>query len=366
MSVIILGGCGEIGRYIAADLVKSGIDVSIADIREYEGELIAQRLGKRASFVKIDIRDRDLLVKTLKDYSVVVNNIGPYFEFGDLIPRATVQAGISYVDICDDHDVTQIFLNMHKLVEKKGLTFLINFGASPGLTNFMAKMGAMKMDKVKSVRILWYEDTGETIGLGQLMHWAHIAMGKVPIYRDGAWKKVKALTEREIVKFPNPCGDIPLYYVGHPEPVTIPRYIKTDEAICKGGVLPESDIDLTRWMDRIIWFKHIKIIKLVCRFFLQILPLLTGKTEEREIISSFRSDVIGQKGGKDIHSSYAVVGPVAKLTSIPASIATQMIIKEEIAAPGVYPPEGCPDLNIENLRKELKTRDIEILDLAKN
>jgi len=62
MSVIILGGCGEIGRYIAADLVKSGIDVSIADIREYEGELIAKRLGKRASFVTAGIESSDTWV----------------------------------------------------------------------------------------------------------------------------------------------------------------------------------------------------------------------------------------------------------------------------------------------------------------
>ncbi|MCK4282239.1 MAG: saccharopine dehydrogenase NADP-binding domain-containing protein [Candidatus Lokiarchaeota archaeon] len=364
MSIIILGGCGEIGRFIAVDLIKSGFDVTIADLREIEGERLAKRLGKRASFQRLYIRHFDTLVEVLKNYKLVINNIGPYFEFGDWVPRATLQAGINYADICDDHDVTLTLLNMNKRVEREGLTYLINFGASPGLTNIMAKMGAEKLDKVSSVRVLWFEDTGETIGLGQMMHWAHIAMGKIPIYRDGEWLKVKALSEREVVKFPDPCGLIPLYFVGHPEPVTIPRFIKTNEAVCKGGILPESNVQLTRTMDKLIPIKNIIIMKMVCKFFLKILPLLTGEIEKREIISAFSSEIIGQKQQKDIRLSYATVGAVAKLTSAPASIASQMIVEKEISTPGVFPPEGCPDLNITKMIKELEKRGIYIIENA--
>jgi lysine 6-dehydrogenase len=362
MSIIILGGCGEIGRFIAADLVKNGFNVTIADLREFQGKWLAERLGKRASFQKIDVRHFDTLVEILKDYKLVINNIGPYFEFSDWIPRATLQAGINYLDICDDHDVTLTLLKMNRLVEREGLTFLINIGASPGLTNIMAKMGAEKLDKVNSVRVLWYEDTGETIGLGQLMHWAHIAMGKIPIYRDGKWLNVKALTEREIVKFPEPCGLVPLYFVGHPEPVTIPRYINTDETVCKGGILPESDVLLTRTIDKLTPIKNIIIIKLICKFFLKILPLLTGETEQRAIISAFSSEIFGRKQQKNAQLSYSIVGPVAKLTSSPASIAAQMIIEGDITTPGVFPPEGCPDLNINKMKKELERREIYITE----
>nr|MDO8076212.1 SDR family NAD(P)-dependent oxidoreductase [Candidatus Freyarchaeota archaeon] len=360
MSVIVLGACGEIGRFIAADLAGSGFSVTVADIREREGRTLAEELGKRASFKKVDVHDFDSLVESLKGHKLVVNTVGPYFEFGDVVARASIGAGVNYLDICDDHDVTLNLLGLSRKVEREGLTFLINMGASPGITNIMAKIGAMKLDKVHSVRVLWYEDTGETIGLGQLMHWAHIAMGKVPTYSGGEWREVRALSERELVRFPDPCGFVPVYHVGHPEPVTIPRYITTEEAVCKGGILPESDVQLTRVMDRLILVKNVKVVKLVCKFFLKILPLLTGETEERQILSAFRSDVLGQKNRKTTHLSYAVVGPVAKLTSAPASIAAQMIAKREIATPGVFPPEGCPDLNIHKLVKELEKRQIHI------
>jgi len=361
MSIIILGACGEIGRYIALDLVNSGFDVTLADIREQEGNHLAQKLGSRASFQKLDVMDFNNLVEVLKNHKLVVNNIGPYFMFGDYIPKAAIQAGINYVDICDDHDATLTFLNLNKIVEREGLTFLINSGASAGLTNIMAKLGADQMDKVDSIRVLWFEDTGETIGFGQLAHWAHIAMGKVPQFINGKWTNIRALTDREVVKFPAPLGSVPLYYVGHPEPVTLPRYIETNEAICKGGVLPESDILLTKILDKLIPIKHVKIMKLIVKFFLRIFPLITGKVEEREIISAFRSDVIGIKDQKKVHLSYTVVGPVAKLTSVPASITTQMIMNGAIKSQGVFPPEGCSDLNLEQVKKELEKRSINII-----
>ncbi|MFW9968888.1 MAG: saccharopine dehydrogenase family protein [Candidatus Odinarchaeota archaeon] len=360
MSIIILGACGEIGRYIAFDLVKSGFNVTLADIRESEGKKIAEKLGTRATFQKLDVMDFEKLVEILKDHKLVVNNVGPYFMFKDWIPRATIQAGINYVDICDDHDATRMFLKMNKLVEHESLTFLINSGASAGLTNIMAKMGANQLDKVKSIRVLWFEDSGETIGFGQLAHWAHIAMGKVPQFINGQWKNIKALTDREDVKFPAPLGTVPLYFVGHPEPVTLPLYIETEEAICKGGILPESDILLTKLLDRIIINKHEKIMKLVCKFFLKILPLITGKVEEREVISSFRTDVIGLKNQKENHLSFSVIGEVAKLTSVPASIIAQMIINRNITSYGLFPPEGCPDLNLDKMNKEIEKRNITI------
>ena len=38
MSIIILGGCGKMGQFMAMDLVKSGFDITIADINEIVGQ----------------------------------------------------------------------------------------------------------------------------------------------------------------------------------------------------------------------------------------------------------------------------------------------------------------------------------------
>jgi len=117
-------------------------------------------------------------------------------------------------------------------------------------------------------------------------------------------------------------------------------------------------------MDKLIPIKNTIIMKLVCKFFLKIFPLLTGEVEKREIISAFGCEIIGQKQQKDVRISFATVGPVAKLTSTLASIASQMVFEREISTPGVFPPEGCPDLNITKILKELDKRGIYILENA--
>ena len=90
MSIIVLGGCGKMGQFMVSDLVKSSVDVTIADINEVVGNKLADQLGTRASFRKINIKEYDNLVESLKDYKLVVNNIGPYFQWSDWVPRAAI------------------------------------------------------------------------------------------------------------------------------------------------------------------------------------------------------------------------------------------------------------------------------------
>ena len=75
--------------------------------------------------------------------------------------------------------------------------------------------------------------------------------------------------------------------------------------------------------------------------------------------------MIGLKESRKRHLSYSVVGPVAKLTATPASIAAQMLLKGEIKNTGIFPPEGCRDLDIIKFRNELEQRGIYFIEAHK-
>jgi lysine 6-dehydrogenase len=348
------------GVFMARDLVKSGFDVTIGDMNEAAGQALVKELGSKASFRMINVRETDTLVEMLKDYMLVVNNIGPYFEYGGMMPQAALQAGVNYVDICDDYDATELILNMHKKVEREGLVFRTGFGSSPGITNVMARIGASKLDTVESIKLCWFVDTGETIGLGQLMHWTHIAMGKVPMHLDGKKQWVNALSEREVIRFPEPAGRVTLYYTGHPEPVSIPRYLEVDNVICKGGTRPESDIDITRALGKQLTFplQEAPILKFICKVVLDIMPLFQGNVEERVVLAANRVEVAGRQQDRNLQYVYGISGPEGPKTANPTSITAQMIINGDIKTPGVFPPEGCPDLDVEKFVKELAARNI--------
>jgi saccharopine dehydrogenase-like NADP-dependent oxidoreductase len=78
------------------------------------------------------------------------------------------------------------------------------------------------------------------IGPVIVAHYYHACTGKIPTYRDGKWIEIPSLSEQETVDFPSPLGRIEVSHVGHPEPMTIPRYIKEVKVVTnKGTIYPE-------------------------------------------------------------------------------------------------------------------------------
>ena len=62
-------------------------------------------------------------------------------------------------------------------------------------------------------------------GLAVILHTLHIFTGKVVSFQDGEFIEVQAGSGKEIVAFPAPLGKITVFHLGHPEPVTLPRYL---------------------------------------------------------------------------------------------------------------------------------------------
>jgi saccharopine dehydrogenase-like NADP-dependent oxidoreductase len=77
MKVLVLGGCGAMGKAMVRELMDQG-DVSeiiVADIDAQKGEDYVRNLGsKKVAFKQVDVRDHQGLVKTLKGSSAVLNS----------------------------------------------------------------------------------------------------------------------------------------------------------------------------------------------------------------------------------------------------------------------------------------------------
>jgi saccharopine dehydrogenase-like NADP-dependent oxidoreductase len=106
-----------------------------------------------------------------------------------------------------------------------------------------------------------------------------------------------------------------------------------------------------------------RTIRWTCKFFLKLLPLLSGGGGDKESASAFRCDVMGKSGSEAKKICQAISGKVAKLTSVPASLFARMIVERQIETPGVYPPEGIPELDIQLLMRELNKREIRIREV---
>ncbi len=368
MKFVVLGGAGDMGSEVVADLARFSPEstVVIVDLRTDIAEKKARSIGlPNIGIEPCDVNKRDDVLRLLRGVDVVVNCVGPFYKYEKVVLPLAIEAGTGYVDICDDHDATERALSYSDMARSNKVTALIGMGWTPGITNVLARYGADKLDTVESIRIYWVGSIADSEGLAVTKHVFHVIQGTAPSYEARQWIDVNALSGNEDVTFPEPIGLQNTYYVGHPEPVTIPRYIKgVRDVTLKGTLLPKDINKLGKFLvdtDAVSTEKKLHAVSEFLSGDLVVLSNIFGSKDKPLPVSGLRVDVRGTAAGRQKTYAWGAIDSMSRLTGIPASIGAQMMAKGMIQQTGVIPPEACipPAPFIE----ELKKRDIEIEDL---
>lgn len=261
MKVLVLGGAGGMGGGGATLLAQypEVESIVLADLNLEAAEAFAKQINSpKVSAVKVDVTDRPALIELVKKFDVVLNAVGPYVKFGPMVLDAVIEAGVNYVDVCDDHDAA---IEMRKLDEKAkaaGVTALICMGTTPGITNMQAKLAAAYFDSIDVLKICWavglppadmvkgtpLEATAHSSGRDLLTpaawaHMVHVSTGEVPVWKGGEWTTMPALEVGEYIDFAEPLGRVESWYLGHAEPITLVDTIKiNDFCACLGSLMP--------------------------------------------------------------------------------------------------------------------------------
>ncbi|WP_218185313.1 saccharopine dehydrogenase NADP-binding domain-containing protein [Sulfuracidifex metallicus] len=129
MKVAVLGGSGLIGSVIVMELVKRGHNVTVMDL--------VPPNPLESDFVKVDLREVDNTASKLRTFDLVINSAQYYFNMEAM--RASLKAGVNYMDLGGLFWMTRKQLELHKEFEKEGLLALVGMGAEPGVTNVIAR-----------------------------------------------------------------------------------------------------------------------------------------------------------------------------------------------------------------------------------
>ena len=373
MPIIVLGGAGDIGRVVTGDLAAAAgsNDVCIGDLNLEAAREMATGLGSKVTARAVDINDARGLVSALKGYDVAVNCVGPFYKHGSKVLEACMQAKVHYVDVCDDYDAAELLLGFDGQCRQAGITAIICQGASPGITNMMGLLGASKME-AEAIHTAWVESMMDVGGFVVFWHGVHMASGEVPQYIDGQWVRVPALTGAEELEFLEPLGKYTVYYLGHSEPVTMPRFIKGVKTVTNKGnmwpketdlidlVKPFSDIGLTTTEPLTINGVEISRRDFVCHhmagFLSTALPNVAGVEGLPHFLA--RVDVLGSVNGVSARYVYRSAFGTSEGTGWSASYAAQAIAQGKIEVRGVFAPEGCVDPA--DFFKYLKERGIDV------
>ena len=353
MRAIVLGGAGGMGQGVARDLIKQKqvTDVILADLYP-DPERLSPKLrdSEKATLIKLDVNDHDGMVNRFKEIDVVINCAGPFYKTAVPVAKAAVEAKKNYIDICDDYEGTEILFNsdIDKMAKEANITVLTGMGSDPGTNNVLVKWYADRLDQVDDIYLYWVVSIAELAGAAW-DHSLHMTLGKIPQYIDGELVYVEGVTEEVAEQFLEPLGTCHVRYVGHPQPLTLPRYLKgVRNVIIKGALIP-------LWVDELI--KYQKNTGLLSTEPIDIngtkvtpydlaLKLWETIPEGRDNgpqSSGLKVIVKGERDGKKVTYTADMVGRMAPGTGLPASIASLMMDAGDVTVKGVVAPEGCID-----------------------
>ncbi len=363
MKVIVLGGAGDMAKRCVRDLAEQE-DVerlTIADINTEAAKDFAGSLGSHRIDVKsVNALEHDKLVNSLKDYDVAAGAIGPFYRFEKKVVDACIEAGVNYTSICDDHDAVYSTLPLDEKAKKKGVKIMTGMGWTPGLSNLLARKGYEELDEVDVINVYWGGSANDSEGMAVILHTLHIFDGYVPTYKNGESLQIKAGSKPETVYFMKPMGKVKTFNLGHPEPITIPRYLTEVKTVTLKGGLKETPIsNFVKGMSKIGMTNSPAKKEILGKMFKKTMPLLHNIGPE-ESFSSIRVDVHGQKDGIRKSLVYQAVDHMNNLTGLPFAIGTLMLGRGEIKRTGVFAPEADGAVNTDKFLKELSRRGVKV------
>lgn len=341
MNIVVLGGAGDMGSHIARDLIEhTDAQVTIADYRLTEARAQAREMGERAQAIFVDASNRDSLLLVLRDADVAIGAVGPFYRFATKMAWAALESHVNYIDICDDYGPLDTLFEFDAVARQEGVTLITGLGWTPGLSNVLSRHGANQLDQVDEIRIAWAGGAADSQGRAVMQHVLYAVSGLVPTYRNGRWVKVPALSEPEVVTFPEPLGEIEVFHVGHPEPMTIPRTIPVRTVSLKGALTPRWNNRLAGLLVRMGLTSTAGRIDRTSRLIHRLEGVLGAGGVA---LSGLRVDVIGSRAGKQVTRTYTAADHMGRLTGIPAAEGALMLARGEITEPGVFAPEAIID-----------------------
>ncbi len=364
--VTVLGGCGAVGRVAVKALAAQGTfsRIRIGDLNLVGARALAREIGSPAvRAVKVNVEDPASLRRAIRGSDVVLNCVGPFYKTVKAVLGAVVEAGIDYVDICDDVDVTREILKMDRAAKRAGITALIGMGASPGVTNLLAKLAADTLLDVTDSVDIFHTHGGEPVeGEGVIGHRLHCMTIEIPMFLDGKLKYVKYFGEdgialRQTFDFPLVGKDIPLYPYPHPEQITLPRYIKVRNVTNKGSVLPIEyyeligkvcELGLADKEPVVVKGRPVAPYDFAVAYILREREKILRRTRFGKQRGAMAVVIRGSSGGERVEYRVLMASEGAALgegTGIPAAMGVMLMREGKITAKGVLPPEGCVDPN---------------------
>jgi saccharopine dehydrogenase (NAD+, L-lysine-forming) len=240
MKVPLVGAGGQGAP--CASILASDPEVSAILLGDIDLDLankVKDRIeSDKIAAVRLDAGDVDELQAAARGVDAVINLT--VIRFNPNIMQAALNNGAHYVDTATDEPIWGQLLRGEPLYldqefKDAGLTALIGCGATPGITNVLARHACDKLDRVDEIRVrAGYKALGEVreeeVVAGWDPGWSpEVALidyaDPSPVFEDGVFVDYPPFSGVETYAFPEPVGPVVVAHHSHDEAPFMGRFL---------------------------------------------------------------------------------------------------------------------------------------------
>jgi lysine 6-dehydrogenase len=382
MRMLVLGA-GLQGSACAYDLLQNPevTQVRLADLRfDHLPDFLKPLSGPRLLPTTLDVRDREAVLAVMRESDAVMSAIPYYFNLA--LAECAVEAGVHFCDLGGNTEIVFQQKALAAQAQARDVTIVPDCGVAPGMVNILAEYGIRQLDKVQSVRI--YVGGLPQEPAAPLNYQVVYSLEGVLDYyttrswvlREGQRAQVTALSERELIDFPEPVGALEAFHTAGGLSTMAFRY---------EGTIPEMEYKTLRYpghaeiMETIrelglldVEPVDVKGVKVSPRdVFVAVVGPKLNKPKGRDLLA-LRVIVGGTKNGRPAERRFDLVdrydekhgiSAMMRTTGYSLSITGQMQVRRQIGPAGVWTPDEC--VPAEAYIAELRARGIDLRETSR-
>jgi lysine 6-dehydrogenase len=212
-------GAGLQGTACAFDLLRRPevTEVRLAGLHvDHLPAFLTPYQSPRLIPTRLDVHDHDAVRALMRDGDATLCALPYYFNLE--MTRLAVEAGVHYCDLGGNTEIVFKQKELNDAAVTRGVSVIPDCGVAPGMVNILAQHGIEQLDSVDAVRIyvgglpqhpeppLNYQVVYSLEGV--LDYYTTLSW----VLRNGRRTQVKALSEVETVRFPEPVGELEAFH----------------------------------------------------------------------------------------------------------------------------------------------------------
>ena len=242
--ILVIGaGGGMTGRFLSS-LSRADMADCLFDLRDIDPAAAAKARGGFTACEAVDgvldLFNETDLAEAARGAFMIVNGAGPFRLTAAPVRKAAIAAGAHYLDIDDDAESALSALTLEADAMARGVSLFIGCGASPGVTNVLARDLVGRLDSVEAIDVAWCvgDEGPQLLGRSVVAHTIHMGAGQYAGFHGGRQAMRESYAQSRRVPLPG-LADHPFYECAHPEPVMFARsFPGLARAICWGSLHP--------------------------------------------------------------------------------------------------------------------------------